>query len=274
MQGLTKTHYYFATHREIEPEIHSYFKDKFGEEARLSFALDFMQRLNKSFRTIMSNPTEDTVEVQLHILTGRFSDIEESHKAMMTATLRYWRNTMTLEDLQHMDVFNYIYKECQELDVPIRKVKGDEIKALEKVSYTLMSESISDILKGLYVRLKEQKCISDETGWVTFYDAFTGKPLKEIIKKIQWIRSKNLCVYFICQLLKIRIIGDGFDLDQVEHSIESEEEHYWNKLENLFVDTNGKPMLYGDKIKSKMYVLPQHSTIIDSILTKPYTKKK
>ena len=75
-------------------------------------------------------------------------------------------------------------------------------------------------------------------------------------------------------ITQIRIVGDSFDLDQVEHSIESEEEHYWNKLENLFVDTKGKPMLYGDKIKSKMYILPQHSTIIDSILTKPYTKKK
>jgi hypothetical protein len=39
MYGLTKTHYYMATQRELNPIIESYFKDKFGEEARM--ILDF-----------------------------------------------------------------------------------------------------------------------------------------------------------------------------------------------------------------------------------------
>ena len=265
MYGLTKTHYYMATQRELNPIVKSYFKDKFGEEARMSFRLQYMQRLNKSFRTIMHNPTIENVETQLSILTARFSDDEKIHTGMMRVTCRYWRNIMTLENLQHLDVFPHIYKKCEDLDAPETKISG-----LDEVSYTITNDNIEQVIKCLYLRLKQNRCISDDTKFSVFSNAFTGKPLNEITERIKWIRSKKLCVYFICQLLKIDLVGETHKLDQLEHSIETEEYHYWKKLEHLFKDKNGESMLYGDRVKGNMTNLPKDSTIIESILLKPF----
>ena len=85
-----------ATQRELNPVIESYFKDKFGEEARMSFRFQYMQKLNKSFKTLMHYPSVENVETQLSILTSSFSDDEKSHTGMMRVTYRYWRNIITL----------------------------------------------------------------------------------------------------------------------------------------------------------------------------------
>ena len=283
--GLTKTHYYMATQRELDPIVDSYFKDKFGEEARMSFRLQYMQRLNTSFRVIMRNPNVEIVETQLSVLTSRFRDDEQSHIGMMRATYRYWRNIMTLEDLQDLDIFPHIYKKCEELDAPIRhfpedgsilKVRvlnadGSELGAdgSDDVSYTITNDNIEEVIRGLYLRLKQDRCISDDTKFSVFSNAFTGKPLNEITERIQWIRTKSLCVYFICQLLNINISGLS-RTSKIKHSIETEEYHYWKKFEHLFCDKKGKPMLYGDRVKEKMTNEPKDYTIIDSILLKPF----
>ena len=290
--GLTKTHYYMATQRELNEVVKPYYKDKLEEEAIMSKRLQYMQSLNKSFRVIMRNPTEEIVETQVSLLTSEYKNDEQTHIGMMRATYRYWRNIMTLEDLQDLDIFPHIYKKCEELDAPIRhfpedgsilKVRflnadgselgadGSEAKSrgLDDVSFTITNDNIEQVIRGLYLRLKQDRCISDDTKFNVFSDAFSGKPLNEITERIQWIRSKSLCVYFICQLLNKDISGLPRE-DKIKHSIETEEYHYWKKFEHLFCDKNGKPMLYGDRVKEKMTNQPKDYTIIDSILLKPF----
>ena len=82
--------------------------------------------------------------------------------------------------------------------------------------------------------------------------------LTKLENKIKWISSKKLSVYFINQLLQEpKLI---------------EEKYMWSKLENLFIDKDGKPMDRGAQENQKIFGdsrearLPSNYMIINTIL--------
>ena len=132
-------------------------------------------------------------------------------------------------------------------------------------SYTLVDEDVQDSLTGLFKSLKEKKCIDPATKFETFYDAFTGKPLGKIKKKIKWIRPKILLVYFIVRLQHLKKIG-VYDLEP-NYKIQ-DDSNYWNKMEAVFMDKNGMPMDNGTREYAKIgsELVPENVEIIDNIL--------
>ena len=90
------------------------------------------------------------------------------------------------------------------------------------------------------VALKNNNLIADDTDSVSFLSAFNGVEISTIENKIKWIASKKLCVYFINQLLpEPKLI---------------EEKNMWSKLENIFIDKDGKPMDRGAKENQKIFL--------------------
>jgi hypothetical protein len=221
----------------------------------------------------MKNPKEETLEVQLSIVCSPYINNEECRAAMEIATLRYYRNRLTVESKQSEDIFNVVYKKLEGLNVlpdenhPLQAweldEKGNRIYPIEAnntgnsnlCSYVWLGNNVTEDLSKLFVELKKNNLIADDTDSVSFLSAFNGVEINQIENKIKWIGSKNLCVYFIYQLLQKKLV---------------EEEKMWIQLEHIFIDINGKPMKGGADKKNKMVSgeisFPNGSIKIDSIL--------
>ena len=285
---LTKTHMYMIAYREIEPVVHSYFtkkeviadKGEFGEEARLIFITQYMASLNRGYQIIIQNQKEETVQVQLITLISTFELDEDAKKKMEEVTLWYWKSRMVLSKMQATDIYNYLFLRLTDLGVypkdrilRVREVPSAQEESKGGFSYTLLDENPFESLTGLYSSLKEQKCIAPDTDLETFYNAFTGKPLWEITKRIVWIRPKILCVYFIFRLLHIQKISKGnvvAHTDKVsDYKIQQDDVH-WKQLEHLFEDKKGRPMDNGAKEFAKIGVelMPDNTDVIDNILVR------
>ena len=285
---LTKTHMYMIAYREIEPVVHSYFtkkeviadKGEFGEEARLIFITQYMASLNRGYQIIIQNQKEETVQVQLITLISTFELDEDAKKKMEEVTLWYWKSRMVLSKMQATDIYNYLFLRLTDLGVypkdrilRVREVPSAQEESKGGFSYTLLDENPFESLTGLYSSLKEQKCIAADTDLETFYNAFTGKPLWEIKKRIVWIRPKILCVYFIFRLLHIQKISKGnvvAHTDKVsDYKIQQDDVH-WKQLEHLFEDKKGRPMDNGAKEFAKIGVelMPDNTDVIDNILVR------
>ena len=285
---MNKTALYKMTYRAIEPVVHTYFskrevvedKGEMNEETKVMFVASFMQSLNRSFSIITQNQKEETVQVQLKTLLSTFDKDKNAKNAIEIASLRYWKNRMIINKWESSDLFNYLFLRLSNLGVlptdeiiNVRVVPSSEQEAIQGYSYTLLDEYIHDSLTGLYNSLKEQKCIAPDTDFETFYDAFSGKPISDIKKRIRWIKPKILAVYFIFRLLHVQKISNGEIVPITKkisgYKIQNDGVH-WKQLELLFEDKNGKPMNNGSREFNKIGVqlLPKESEIIDDILVK------
>ena len=273
MKPINFTQLWIATQRETTPVIESFYKEKYSEQAIMQFKLKYKESCNRSFDILMNNPKEETLEVQLSIVCSPYINNEECRKAMEIATLRYFRNRLTLESKQSEDIFNVVFKKLEKLNIfpnenevlqawevnenakPIDHIESDTLGNSYLCSYVWIGTNVTDDLNKLFTALKENRLISDETESVSFLSAFNGVEISKIEKKIKWIGTKNLCVYFIDQLLQKNLV---------------EEENMWSQLEQIFIDKNGKPMKGGadkkNKIVSGVIPYPNGSMIIDSIL--------
>lgn len=286
MEGLTKTHMYMIAYREIEPVVHSYFTKKevkaergeFSEESRLIFIIKYMASLNRGYQIVIQSQKEETVQVQLITLISTFELDEDAKKKMEEITLWYWQSRMILDKWEASDIYNYLFLRLTDLGVypedrilKVKKVPTAQEEAKEGFSYTLLDENPFESLTGLYNSLKETKCIASDTDFKTFYDAFTGKPLCGITKRIVWIRPKILCVYFIFRLLHIQKISRGnivpIKVKVSDYKIRQDTVH-WKQLEHLIEDKKGRPMDNGAKEFAKIGVelMPENAHIIDDIL--------
>ena len=285
---LTKTHMYMIAYREIEPVVHSYFTKKeviadrgeFGEEARLIFITKYMASLNRGYHIIIQNQKEETVTAQLITLISTFILDEDAKKKMEEVALWYWKSRMVLSKMEATDIYNHLVLRLSDLGVypkdrilRVREVPSAQEEAKAGFSYTLLDENPFESLTGLYSSLKEKKCIAPDTDLETFYNAFTGKPLWEITKRIVWIRPKILCVYFIFRLLHIQKLSKGnvvAHTDKVsDYKIQQDDVH-WKQLEHLFEDKKGRPMDNGAKEFAKIGVelMPDNTDVIDNILVR------
>ena len=269
------TQLWITTQRETAPVIEAFYKDNYSEQAIMQFKLKYRQSCDRAFDNVMSNPKLETLEVQLSIVCSPYIDNEESRLAMEVATLKFFRNRLTVESKQSDDIFNVVYKKLEKLYVlpdenhPLQAWEVDEnskrIGHIESdtlgnsylCSYVWLGNNVTDDLNKLYTALKKNRLISYETDSVTFLSGFNGVKISTIKKKIKWVGSKNLCIYFINQLLKNNLI---------------ENENMWSQLEKLFLDKTGKPInggaIVNSKINSGDIFSPNGSLKIDSILSK------
>ena len=288
MERLTKTQMYIIVYREIEPVIYSYFSMKeviadrgeFGKEARLILTIKYMTSLNRAYQIIIQSQKEATVQLQLISLISTYELDEDAKRKMETVTLWYWKSRMLLDKWEASDIYNYLFQRLTDLGafpkdriLIVREAPLAQQEDKVYFSYTLLDENPFESLTGLYNSLKETKCISIDTNFQTFYDAFTGKPLWEIDKRIVWIRQKILCVYFIFRLLHIQKISKGNIIsitEKVSNYKIQEDESHWKQLEYLFEDKKGRPMDNGAKEFHKIgvEVYPENRDIIDNILVK------
>jgi hypothetical protein len=187
---------------------------------------------------------------------------------------------MVLSKMEATDIYNHLVLRLSDLGVyskdrilRVREVPSAPEEAKGGFSYTLLDENPFESLTGLYSSLKEQKCIAPDTDLETFYNAFTGKPLWEITKRIVWIRPKILCVYFIFRLLHIQKLSKRSVVahtDKVsDYKIQQDDVH-WKQLEHLFEDKKGRPMDNGAKEFAKIGVelMPDNTDVIDNILVR------
>ena len=269
--SVNKTQLWITTQRETAPVIEAFYRDNYSEQAIMQFKLKYRQSCNRAFDNVMSNPKLETLEVQLSIVCSPYTDNEESRLAMEVSTLKFFRNRLTVELKQSDDIFNVVYKKLEDLNIfPDENAvlqawevdeTGKRIGHKESVilgsSYVWLGNNVTDDLNKLFLALKKNRFISDETDSVTFQSAFNGVEISTIEKKIKWIGTKNLCVYFIYQLLQKKLV---------------EEEKMWSQLEKLFLDKTGEPMKGGAIIKNKIVSVeiepPHGSRKIDSILSK------
>ena len=275
MVNLTKTNLYLATYRKIEPIIHSYFSKQkvinnqgsFSKEARIIFITQYLTSLNRGHHILTQSQNKETVEAQLLALTNKFQLDEDDKKNMEINTLKYWRDRLKLIKFEKSDIYKYISLRLTKVDTnPLDK---EDLKG--GYSYTLLDDNVFESLTGLFNSLKEQKCIHSKTDIITFYNAFTGKPLVKIKKRIQWIRPKVLCVYFITRLLHLNRISKSQEImmSNINPNIELENEgDYWKKMEAVFMDKDGIPMHNGAEEYAKigLTTLPKEVTIIDNLL--------
>ena len=275
MVTLTKTNLYLATYRNIEPIIHSYFSKQkviniqgsFSEEARIIFITQYLTSLNRGHHILTQSQNKETVEAQLLALTNKFQLDEDDKKNMEINTLKYWRDRLKLIKFEKSDIYKYISLRLTKVDTnPLDK---EDLKG--GYSYTLLDDNVFESLTGLFNSLKEQKCIHSKTDIITFYNAFTGKPFKEIKKRIQWIKPKILCVYFIVRLLHLNRISKSqksMMLDSNKNLKNLEEKNFWKIMEVVFKDKDGIPMNNGAKEYEKIGLtsLPAEVTIIDNLL--------
>ena len=273
--SVNKTQLWITTQRETAPVIEAFYRDNYSEQAIMQFKLKYRQSCDRAFDNVMSNPKLETLEVQLSIVCSPYIDNEESRLAMEVATLKFFRNRLTVESKQSDDIFNVVYKKLEDLNIypdenavlqawevdengkRIGHIESDVLGSSYLCSYVWLGNNVTDDLNKLFLALKKNRLISDETDSVTFLSAFNGVQISGIEKKIKWIGTKNLCVYFIYQLLQKKLV---------------EEEKMWSQLEHLFIDKNGRPMKGGaivnSKINSRKIEPPNSSMKIDSILSK------
>ena len=281
--SIPKTYNYIITYRVIEPVIQSYYskakviaeKGEYDKETILSLVLSYISRLNRSFNILMQIRTKDIeekVRIQLATILGQFMLDEEDKLEMKIATLRYWINRLLINKWEGTPLYNYLFVKLEELGVhptneivDVKEVPSPDLKTKQGYSYTLVDEDVQDSLSGLFKSLKEKKCIDPATEFETFYNAFTGKPLGTIEKRIIWIRPKILLVYFIIRLLHLKKIG-VYDLEP-NYKIQ-DDSNYWKQMEAVFMDKNGKPMDNGAREYAKigLEVVPKDVQLIDNIL--------
>ena len=273
--SINKTQLWITTQRETASIIEAFYRDNYSEQAIMQFKLKYRQSCDRAFDNVMSNTKLETLEVQLSIVCNPYIDNEESRLAMEVATLKFFRNRLTVELKQSDDIFNVVYKKLEDLNIypdenavlqawevdengkRIGRIESDVLGSSYLCSYVWLGNNVTDDLNKLFLALKKNRFISDETDSVTFLSAFNGVEISTIEKKIKWIGTKNLCVYFIYQLLQKKLV---------------EEEKMWSQLEKLFLDKTGEPMKGGAIIKNKIVtdeIFPPHgSRKIDSILSK------
>ena len=269
--SVNKTQLWITTQRETASIIEAFYRDNYSEQAIMQFKLKYRQSCDRAFDNVMSNPKLETLEVQLSIVCSPYIDNEEWRLAMEVATLKFFRNRLTVELKQSDDIFNVVYKKLEDLNIFSDEnavlqawemdENGKRIGHIESnilgSSYVWLGNNVTDDLNKLFLALKKNRFISDETDSVTFLSAFNGVEISTIEKKIKWIGTKNLCVYFIYQLLQKKLV---------------EEEKMWSQLEKLFLDKTGEPMKGGaivnSKINSRKIEPPNSSMKIDSILSK------
>ena len=274
--SINKTQLWITTQRETASIIEAFYRDNYSEQAIMQFKLKYRQSCDRAFDNVMSNPKLETLEVQLSIVCSPYIDNEESRLAMEVATLKFFRNRLTVELKQSDDIFNVVYKKLEDLNIfpdenhPLQAWEVDEngkrIGHIESdtlgnsylCSYVWLGNNVSDDLNKLFVALKNNNLIADDTDSVSFLSAFNGVEISTIENKIKWIASKKLCVYFINQLLQEpKLI---------------EEKNMWSKLENLFIDKEEKPMDRGAQENQKIFGdskearLPSNFMIINTIL--------
>ena len=274
MKRLSRTNLYITLYSKIEPLIHSYLKNKkatdlhgnFSKEARLIFIIKYLTSLNRGYHILIQSQKLETLEAQIIALTSKFQ-LDEGHKKNMEiATLNYWMNRLKLVKFENSDIYNLITS----------KLNQEEIYSLNnynegKYSYTLLDDNIYESLIGLFNSLKDNKCIHNDTDIITFYDAFTGKPFREIKKRIQWIKPKILCVYFIVRLLHLNRISKSnksMMLDNNQNHKNINDENFWKIMEVIFEDKDGIPMKNGAKEYENIGLtsLPNEVSIIDNLL--------
>ena len=281
--SISKTYNYIMAYRVIEPVIKSYYskakvieeKGEYDKETILSLVLSYISRLNRSFNILMQIRTKDIeekVSIQLATILGQFMLDEEDKLEMKIATLRYWINRLLINKWEETPIYNHLFVKLEELGVhptneivDVKEVPSPDLKTKQGYSYTLVDEDVQDSLSGLFKSLKEKKCIDPATEFETFYNAFTGKSLGTIEKRIKWIRPKILLVYFIIRLLHLKKIG-VYDLEP-NYKIQ-DDSNYWKQMEAVFMDKNGKPMDNGAKEYAKIgsELIPKNVEIIDNLL--------
>ena len=270
--SVNKTQLWITTQRETAPVIEAFYRDNYSEQAIMQFKLKYRQSCDRAFDNVMSNPKLETLEVQLSIVCSPYIDNEESRLAMEVATLKFFRNRLTVELKQSDDIFNVVYKKLEDLNIfPDENAvlqawevdeNGKRIGHIESdilgSSYVWLGNNVTDDLNKLFVALKNNNLIADDTDSVSFLSVFNGVEISTIEKKIKWIDSKKACVYFISKLMQEpKLI---------------EEKHMWSKLEKLFIDKDEKPMDRGAKENQKIFGesrdsrLPSNYLIINSII--------
>jgi len=259
----------------IEPVIYSFFKSKkvidihgnFSEEAILILIMKYFSSLNRGHHILVQSQKAKTLDAQLVALTSKFQ-LDEGHKKNMEiATLNFWLKRLKLVKFEKSDIYKHISSKLnqnQTYNLDYNYSEG-------KLSYTLLDDNLYESLIGLFNSLKDNKCIHNDTDIITFYNAFTGKPFKEIKKRIQWIKSKILCVYFIVRLLHLNRISKSQKstiLDINQNHKNTNDGGFWKIMEVVFKDKDGIPMNNGAKEYEKIGFtsLPAEVSIIDNIL--------
>ena len=274
--SVNKTQLWIKTQSETAPVIEAFYRDNYSEQAIMQFKLKYRESCSRSFDILFKNPKQETLEVQLSIVCSPYIDNEESRLAMEVATLKFFRNRLTVESKQSEDIFNVVYKKLEDLNIypdenavlqawevdengkRIGHIESDILGSSYLCSYVWLGNNVTDDLNKLFVALKNNNLIADDTDSVPFLSAFNGVEISTIENKIKWIASKKLCVYFINQLLQEpKLI---------------EEKNMWSKLENLFIDKEEKPMDRGAQENQKIFGdskearLPSNFMIINTIL--------
>jgi len=259
----------------IEPVIYSFFKSKkvigihgnFSEEAILILIMKYFSSLNRGHHILVQSQKAKTLDAQLVALTSKFQLDEDHKKNMEIATLNFWLKRLKLVRFEKSDIYKHISSKLnqnQTYNLDYNYSEG-------KLSYTLLDDNVYESLIGLFKSLKDNKCIHNDTDIITFYNAFTGKPFKEIKKRIQWIKSKILCVYFIVRLLHLNRISKSQKstiLDINQNHKNTNDGGFWKIMEVVFKDKDGIPMNKGAKEYEKIGFtsLPEEVSIIDNIL--------
>ena len=275
MEQLSKTNLYITIYNKIEPLIFSFFKKKgvikshgnFSQEAILLFVLKYLASLNRGHHILLQSQKVETLEAQLMALTSKFELDEDIKKKMEIVTLNYWINRLKIVRFENSDIYNNI-----SLKLKHEKTYFLNNNYLEgKFSYTLLDDNLYESLTRLFNSLKDNKCIHNDTDIITFYNAFTGKPLDKIKKRIQWIKPKILCVYFIVRLLHLNRISKSnksMMLDNNQNHKNINDENFWKIMEVIFKDKDGIPMKNGAKEYENIGLtsLPNEVSIIDNLL--------
>ena len=275
MKQLSKTNLYITIYNKIEPLVFSFFKKKgvikshgnFSQEAILMFVLKYLASLNRGHHILIQSQKVETLEAQLIALTSKFQLDEDLKKKMEIVTLNYWINRLKIVRFENSDIYNHI-----SLKLKHEKTYFLNNNYLEgKFSYTLLDDNVYESLTRLFNSLKDNKCIHNDTDIISFYNAFTGKPFKKIRKRIQWIKPKILCVYFIIRLLHLNRISKSnksMMLDNNQNHKNINEENFWEIMEIIFKDKDGIPMGNGANEYENIGLtsLPNEVSIIDNLL--------
>ena len=272
MEQLSKTNLYITIYNKIEPLVFSFFKKKgvikshgnFSQEAILMFVLKYLASLNRGHHILIQSQKAETLEAQLIALTSKFQLDEDLKKKMEIVTLNYWINRLKIVRFENSDIYNHI-----SLKLKHEKTYFLNNNYLEgKFSYTLLDDNVYESLTRLFNSLKDNKCIHNDTDIISFYDAFTGKPFKKIRKRIQWIKPKILCVYFIVRLLHLNRISKSNKSMMLDNNKNINEENFWEIMEIIFKDKDGIPMGNGANEYENIGLtsLPNEVSIIDNLL--------
>ena len=275
MGQLSKTNLYITIYNKIEPLVFSFFKKKgvikshgnFSQEAILMFVLKYLASLNRGHHILIQSQKVETLEAQLIALTSKFQLDKDLKKKMEIVTLNYWINRLKIVRFENSDIYNHM-----SLKLKHEKTYFLNNNYLEgKFSYTLLDDNVYESLTRLFNSLKDNKCIHNDTDIISFYNAFTGKPFKKIRKRIQWIKPKILCVYFIVRLLHLNRISKSnksMMLDNNQNHKNINEESFWEIMEAIFKDKDGIPIGNGANEYENIGLnsLPNEVSIIDNLL--------